>query len=42
MINAMMDLFGSNSNSEYVIDLSCLSPQKQAEIWAERNKKEEP
>lgn len=42
MINAMMDLFGTNSNSEYVIDLSCLSPQKQAEIWAERNKKEEP
>lgn len=36
-----MEMLGSQSR-EYVIDLSCLSPQKQAEIWAERNKKEEP
>lgn len=37
----LMEWLGS-SNSEYVIGLSCLSPLKQAEIWAERNKKEEP
>lgn len=42
MMNAMMmDMFDSHK-SEYVIDLSCLSPEKQAKIWAERNKKEEP
>lgn len=41
MGNDSMEWLGS-SNSEYAIDLSCLSPRKQAEIWAERYKKEEP
>lgn len=40
MPDMMRSVFGSNTE-EYVIDLSCLSPQKQEEIWAARMKKEE-
>lgn len=41
MRNELMELL-SQVNSEYEIDLSCLSPQKQAEIWAEHHKKKKP
>ena len=41
MPDMMRGVFGSNTE-EYVIDLSCLSPQKQEAIWAARMKKDEP